>query len=64
MRGIDITRGIGRVLLKVEPVLGPGIARAQWGSCRALPQPVATGPGCSYTDTVPVRYRLNFNVYS
>ena len=27
-RGIDITRGIGRVLLKVEPVLGPGIARA------------------------------------
>ena len=28
MRGIDITRGIGRVLLKVEPVLGPEIARA------------------------------------
>ena len=27
MRGIDITQGIGRVLLKVEPVLGPGIAR-------------------------------------
>ena len=27
MRGIDITRGIGRVLLKVEPVLGPEIAR-------------------------------------
>jgi len=26
--GIDITRGIGRVLLKVEPVLGPEIARA------------------------------------
>ena len=25
MRGIDITRGIGRVLLKVEPVLGPEI---------------------------------------
>ena len=23
MRGIDITRVIGRVLLKVEPVLGP-----------------------------------------
>ena len=28
MRGVDITRGIGRVLLKVEPVLGPEIARA------------------------------------
>ena len=28
MRGIDITRGIGRVLLNVEPVLGPEIARA------------------------------------
>jgi hypothetical protein len=27
MRGIDITWGIGRVLLKVEPVLGPEIAR-------------------------------------
>ena len=27
MQGIDITRGIGRVLLKVEPVLGPEIAR-------------------------------------
>ena len=26
MRGVDITRGIGRVLLKVEPVLGPEIA--------------------------------------
>ena len=27
LRGeIDITRGIGRVVLKVEPVLGPGIA--------------------------------------
>ena len=24
-REIDITRGIGRVVLKVEPVLGPGI---------------------------------------
>jgi len=31
MRGIDITWGIGRVLLKVEPVLGPGIARAYLG---------------------------------
>ena len=28
MRGVDITRGIGRVLLKVEPVLGPEIAQA------------------------------------
>ena len=28
MRGVDITKGIGRVLLKVEPVLGPEIARA------------------------------------
>ena len=28
MRGIDITWGIGRVLLKVSPVLGPKIARA------------------------------------
>ena len=28
MRGIDITRGIGRVLLKVEPVLGSEITRA------------------------------------
>ena len=28
MRGIDITRAIGRVGLKVEPVLGPEIARA------------------------------------
>ena len=27
MRGLDITRGIGRVLFKVEPVLGPEIAR-------------------------------------
>jgi len=25
-REIDIMRGIGRVVLKVEPVLGPGIA--------------------------------------
>ena len=25
---MDITRGIGIVVLKVEPVLGPGIARA------------------------------------
>ena len=30
-RGIDITRGIGWVVLKVEPVLGPGIARAYLG---------------------------------
>ena len=30
-RGIDITRGIGWVLLKVKPVLGPGIARAYLG---------------------------------
>ena len=30
-RGIDITRGIGRDLLKVEPVLGPGITRAYLG---------------------------------
>ena len=28
LRGVDIMRGIGRVLLKVEPVLGPEIARA------------------------------------
>ena len=28
MRGIDITRAIGRVGLKVKPVLGPEIARA------------------------------------
>ena len=28
MRGVNITRGIGRVFLKVEPVLGPEIARA------------------------------------
>ena len=28
MRGLDITRAIGRVALKVEPVLGPKIARA------------------------------------
>ena len=28
MRGIDITRAIGRIGLKVEPVLGPEIARA------------------------------------
>ena len=28
MRGVDITRAIGRVGLKVEPVLGPEIARA------------------------------------
>ena len=28
MRGFDITWGIGRVLLKVEPVFGPEIARA------------------------------------
>ena len=27
MRGLDITRAIGRVALKVEPVLGPEIAR-------------------------------------
>ena len=26
MRGVDITRGIERVLLKVGPVLGPEIA--------------------------------------
>ena len=28
MRGIHITRAIGRIVLKVEPVLGPGITRA------------------------------------
>jgi len=28
MRGVDITQAIGRVGLKVEPVLGPEIARA------------------------------------
>ena len=28
MRGIDIMRAIGRVVLKVSPVLGPGIAWA------------------------------------
>jgi len=28
MRGLDITWGIGRVLLKVSPVLGPEIASA------------------------------------
>ena len=28
LRGVDITRAIGRVGLKVEPVLGPEIARA------------------------------------
>ena len=28
MRGVDITWAIGRVGLKVEPVLGPEIARA------------------------------------
>ena len=27
MRGVDITRAIGRVSLKVEPVLGPEIAQ-------------------------------------
>ena len=31
MRGIAFKRGIGRVVLKVEPVLGPGIARAYRG---------------------------------
>ena len=34
MRGLDITRAIGRVGLKVEPVLGPeialAVARAIW----------------------------------
>jgi len=38
MRGVDITRAIGRVGLKVEPVLGPEIARATasaiWGQNR------------------------------
>ena len=29
MRDVDLTRAIGRVGLKVEPVLGPGIARAK-----------------------------------
>jgi len=29
MLGVDITRAIGRVGLKVEPVLGPEIARAK-----------------------------------
>ena len=28
MQGVDIMRAIGRVALKVEPVLGPEIARA------------------------------------
>jgi len=28
LRGVDITRAIGRVGLKVDPVLGPEIARA------------------------------------
>jgi len=28
MQGVDITRAIGRVGLKVKPVLGPEIARA------------------------------------
>jgi len=38
MQGVDITRAIGRVVLKVEPVLGPEIAltvaRAIWAQNR------------------------------
>ena len=40
MRGVDFTRPIGRVGLKVEPVLGPEIARATesaiWAQNRRL----------------------------
>ena len=35
-REIHITRGIAIVVLKVEPVLGPGIARAYLGPKMAL----------------------------
>ena len=38
MRGVDITQAIGRVGLKVEPVLGPeialAVARAIWAQNR------------------------------
>ncbi len=38
MRGVDITRAIGRVGLKVQPVLGPeialAVARAIWAQNR------------------------------
>ena len=36
MRGLDITWAIGRVALKVEPVLGPEIARATASAIWAL----------------------------
>ena len=35
MRGVDISRAIGRVGLKVEPVLGPEIARVTASAIRA-----------------------------
>jgi len=41
MRGLDIMRAIGRVALKVEPVLGPEIARATasaiWAQNKRVP---------------------------
>jgi len=46
MRGVDITRGIGRVLLKVSPVLGPEIALA-----RAIPGPKT---GETFNPTLPM----------
>ena len=42
MLGVDITRAIGRVGLKVEPVLGPEIAQATasavWAQNRRAPR--------------------------
>ena len=40
MRGKDITRAIGRVRLKVEPVLGPEIAQATASAIWAQNSPV------------------------
>jgi len=53
MRGINITRGIGRVLLKVEPVLGPEIARAELAG---NPDPGMNSSGSASLSTGTVRY--------
>jgi len=52
-RGIDITRGIGWVVLKVEPVLGPGIARAYLGPLNGTRRQPSAIFGHKYARAIP-----------
>ena len=52
-REIDITWGIGRVVLKVLPVLGPGIALAYLGPKMALGWRLVLFNGPKYARAIP-----------